>query len=633
MFHQENGGLSSALNVGLRNFSGDWLGFVDSDDWVEPEMYEALRSAIGDADVAVCSYFVDTVSGFEEIKNKKKIRERVISTENMFLYPLMRDDYMGFCGYVWNKLYSAGVIKDSGLFFDEKIKYAMDVLFYESLVLKYKCIGTYVDKPLYHYYQRDDAITKSESYDIKTDILVVYKLVEEMLPCQYKFRARGFYCYHAGAILELARKKRDKEMFAKMQDEIRAHYRDYKRTNRKFPKKFKEMQKLTEAKLVNRCGYDIDRFAEQIGDRSIVSFGAYMQFGDWIMQNYDISNKIVSVIDNSASIQGSTCEIADRKVTVVSLKKFLKLNITDFIILLNTNRHVDSMIRQLDLSGEFENVDVFVAELRKYKSNETIRKIQTVQLGILDEFVRICKKHNLSYYLVGGTLLGAARHKGFIPWDDDIDVGMPQDDFNEFVKLPSSEFGKEFVLHWITTDKTCVHVPARLKDGKTYRLEWSKGYETANEKYNAIGICIFRELSSKRELGARISLYDKFWLNGREILQRVAYHKLGLCIVSPGTIFSIFPLTAILKMREMLISIFAKSGSGYKWMKPWNELFGEGVSIEFEGKTYNAPSDWDYYLCIMFGADYMQLPPPEKRFSHCPKKLSFDVKTGIWEDV
>ena len=244
VYHKENGGLSSALNIGLNNFTGEYLGFVDSDDWIEPDMYHALIGAINGVDISVCSYYKDTFDTTQRIQNAKKITDSIISSENMLLYPLMRDYYMGYCGYIWNKLYTTELINKSELFFDEKIKYAMDVLFYETLVSKTGCIGAYIDKPLYHYLQRSGAITKSESFNIKTDILDVYKRVEALLPNEYKYWARGFYCYHASVIYELAIKKSDMKMLSKMQEAIRVHFKDYELTNIDFPDKINRMARF-----------------------------------------------------------------------------------------------------------------------------------------------------------------------------------------------------------------------------------------------------------------------------------------------------------------------------------------------------------------------------------------------------
>ncbi|WP_032591113.1 LicD family protein, partial [Bacteroides fragilis] len=72
--------------------------------------------------------------------------------------------------------------------------------------------------------------------------------------------------------------------------------------------------------------------------------------------------------------------------------------------------------------------------------NVDIEDIHNALLEILIDFDRICRKHNLTYYMLGGTLLGAVRHHGFIPWDDDIDVGMPRADYERFIRLPQIEF-------------------------------------------------------------------------------------------------------------------------------------------------------------------------------------------------
>ncbi|MCL1867016.1 MAG: glycosyltransferase, partial [Oscillospiraceae bacterium] len=115
VFHKEqNGGLSSALNIGLESFTGDFVGFVDSDDWIEPDMYKVLHDSLKgeeSADISAVSYFKEYESGQVGIINEGVIPQGVLSTRDMVLYALKRDDYAGFTSYVWNKLYSADLIR------------------------------------------------------------------------------------------------------------------------------------------------------------------------------------------------------------------------------------------------------------------------------------------------------------------------------------------------------------------------------------------------------------------------------------------------------------------------------------------------------------------------------------------
>jgi len=250
VFHKENGGLSSALNFGLKSFTGDYLGFVDSDDWIEPDMYEVLYYAVKkhSVPISVCGYFKSTDIESVPMKNEVEISEDIISTVDMLLYPLKRDNYMAFCGYVWNKLYSADVIRNGGLLFDENIRYGMDVIYFAQVVINSKCEGTYIDKPLYHYYQRDTAISKTKSVDVKTDILDAYKGIEKLLYrngySDISYWARGFYCYHVCVAAEMALANNDMEMFNKLQNEIKDHLPDYIKTNKQHPEKHKRMYEL-----------------------------------------------------------------------------------------------------------------------------------------------------------------------------------------------------------------------------------------------------------------------------------------------------------------------------------------------------------------------------------------------------
>lgn len=248
--HKENGGESSARNVGLNIFTGDYVGFVDADDWIEPNMYEILYQSAHEKNVSisVASYFKDTDIKSIPITNKLQIPDDIINTKDMLLYPLKRDFYMGFCGYIWNKLFSADIFRNHEIKFDDDMIFGGDVLLYALAVIKNKSSGVYVDKPLYHYYQRADSITKSKSVTVKKSILSAYKKMELLFNdngySDISFWARGFYCYHASVAAEVAIANNDIETLRQMQVKIKIHLGDYIKTNEKFPEKLGRIYEL-----------------------------------------------------------------------------------------------------------------------------------------------------------------------------------------------------------------------------------------------------------------------------------------------------------------------------------------------------------------------------------------------------
>ena len=123
---------------------------------------------------------------------------------------------------------------------------------------------------------------------------------------------------------------------------------------------------------------------------------------------------------------------------------------------------------------------------------ELLRNLQLKTLEVAKEFKRVCEKHNLRYFMGCGTLLGAVRHKGFIPWDDDMDFYMPKDDYEKLVEIDRLEniFKEKFIFkHW---DKTQNYVCnyARLEDSTTTCI--SQGIASRNIDYKGgVGVDIF----------------------------------------------------------------------------------------------------------------------------------------------
>lgn len=265
------------------------------------------------------------------------------------------------------------------------------------------------------------------------------------------------------------------------------------------------------------------------------------------------------------------------------------------------------------------------------------RDLQFVELEILNEFVRICDLHGIEYFLDFGTLLGAIRHKGFIPWDDDIDVGMTRENYDNFIKIAKKELKQEFFLQDGDSDPRCPYLFAKIRKNNTTFMEW------CNRKSNihhGIYIDIFpydklpinkRERSNfRKKCQRRYKLFHYRASPDRYVAPRKTISWLVVAVVRRliNYFLRILPLKFY---RNLAISTFTKhndESSNFIGAVPFfNEVdFTKDVFFpleqgEFEGETYYIPRDSNYYLTSIYG-DYMQLPPPEKRQGHTPYKVS-----------
>jgi len=255
VLHKNNGGLSSALNNGLNNISGDYIGFVDSDDWTEPYMFELLYNEAKKYNVPLCTatYFTNTGSNEIITDNKVIIPTGILSTKEILLHSIKRDSYTGFCGYVWNKLYSTDIVKESGVYFDENIRYAMDALFFTKFVLKSKCTGVYINKPVYHYFIRESSLSNKNPIENSKYAFAVYEAIADMLSengyDDVSLWAKRFYCYFAGMYAEIAIYNKDGIKLNEMQNEIKRYLSEYKTTNEEHPERLEWIDSLLKARL------------------------------------------------------------------------------------------------------------------------------------------------------------------------------------------------------------------------------------------------------------------------------------------------------------------------------------------------------------------------------------------------
>jgi lipopolysaccharide cholinephosphotransferase len=259
----------------------------------------------------------------------------------------------------------------------------------------------------------------------------------------------------------------------------------------------------------------------------------------------------------------------------------------------------------------------------------TKKKLRQVQLQILDRIVQICKDYSLRYCLCAGTCLGAIRHMGFIPWDDDIDVMMPREDFSKFIDITSTENNPDFFLDYYITNPNYGRCFAKYCKRNTLFIE-------PNGLDQAIYVDIFvqdkvpsPEFTAKSKVPTFIHKLDAITtvrregLKGRDNKTRIIYW-----------LTKWIPIKWIFKWETHLMTRFENTdaryyinyGSAYNLVKETIEI----CEIEpyeqkvFEGKLYNVPRNWDLYLSRIYG-DYMTLPPVEKRVTHYPQYISFDT--------
>lgn len=262
---------------------------------------------------------------------------------------------------------------------------------------------------------------------------------------------------------------------------------------------------------------------------------------------------------------------------------------------------------------------------RKYKKasevmdNTLTRQMQRVELDILIEVDRICKKHNIKYFLNAGTLLGAVRHKGFIPWDDDVDICMPLKDYRKFKKVCKKELSSKYFLQSFDTDLTSIWYTKIRKNGTT-AIE--SGYSD-KPFHQGIWVDVFPLIGVKQ---------DPRWL--KSIAKRAVFAK-KLLTKKNNYIHEDKDLSALKKLHRIvplwLVRLFAKAVYITTFKNPenyefcyclWAEkkfkakysssLFSNSCEVEFEGHLFPAPENCDEYLTIEYG-DYMTPPPPEKR--------------------
>ena len=271
-----------------------------------------------------------------------------------------------------------------------------------------------------------------------------------------------------------------------------------------------------------------------------------------------------------------------------------------------------------------------------------LSELQKLDFEALKAFIGFCDKHGLRYYAIGGTLLGAVRHKGFIPWDDDVDVAMPRKDYDKLISLVTSgeTIGEDFTVEcWQAGDKIQSYfakicpVKVEIQEEVLEETSFRKGY-----------LVDIIPLDGTPEGGlARKIYYAKvMWLR---FLCGTANVHTGIVTSRPKWEQGVLRIVRALRLYRFLSvdKTYCKMDRLFRRQKSENASFAGTVMgayktkeivprvyfgttydeyslWEFEGLQIRGPKEWDAYLTHMYG-DYMTLPPESERKVHYKKQI------------
>lgn len=253
---------------------------------------------------------------------------------------------------------------------------------------------------------------------------------------------------------------------------------------------------------------------------------------------------------------------------------------------------------------------------------DDLRKLQDVELKMLVEFIKICDRHNLRYFVIGGTCLGAVRHSGFIPWDDDIDIGMPRKDYTKFQCIAPNELPEYLFVQHFKSESGFLLTYSKIRNSNTTFIEETVADLNINhgvyiDIFPLDGVPNCQIKYRIHELLVRL-LANALWIN-QKLSKPRWYTKVIMRLIitwySPSDVHKM--ITSRLKKycfddSRLVSNYFGAYGAREVVPK---DYFGEGCKLKFEGISVNAPSIYDKYLTNIYG-DYMKLPPKDKQVSH-----------------
>ena len=314
----------------------------------------------------------------------------------------------------------------------------------------------------------------------------------------------------------------------------------------------------------------------------------------------------------------------DKKEDLVN--KDLLSMIMILMVILVSNLFLSSTFYGISLLGIilFLMAGYFYSIVSTDKSNFKkldIDEIKEVELGVMDYIHNICKEKGINYSLAYGSLLGAVRHKGFIPWDDDLDIALKRDEYDKLYQA-------------ISEDNNSVYKAISWENDSRYPYPFYRVYDSRTVYENnyiqndiELGICVdvfpfddYKDVNkeiTKLDMYRRLSVYTLYGIRNKEA---------GIKNIVRYLMLVVFRLTRVKTWNKKLndcsrVPVNSEYIDYLMESKKYStkidaKALDEVIECKFEDRVYNIPKDYDHILTTIYGSDYMEIPPLEKRIQH-----------------
>lgn len=259
-------------------------------------------------------------------------------------------------------------------------------------------------------------------------------------------------------------------------------------------------------------------------------------------------------------------------------------------------------------------------DISHYNAQGTqLRAAQLRMLEILKEIDKICKKHSITYWLDGGTMLGCARHKGFIPWDDDLDIAVFEEDYERLLAILQKELPEQYRVEWPGNNKNFSFNFAKVIDSKSY-VEQTADTWTLRAGITGLWVDIFPMIHGNRPIRKMVEpIYGRCFRQMRD-LEGIWYKKVLATMFYPFALLvvGVAKLANIFLSKEKFVNSYGTGKAYTQYATRHRSWVIPTIEMQFEDGVFPMPRKYDTYLTALYG-DYMQIPPEEKRMVHLGK--------------